>query len=248
MKGNRPDDAGKSYAQAFFEIGKSRSLSPIHLASRVYQEQGSGKSALISGTYNNYKGYYNYFNVKASGQTEKEIIENGLSYAKSQGWNTHYKSLAGGAATIGNNYILKGQDTLYLEKFNVDGSYYPLYTHQYMQNIQAPASEAITTKKMYANAGSLDSAFVFKIPVFLNMPEEQHLESISLDKSTLILQTPDSLTGAPTDLDTHDALTVRYNPANTSDEITVKWKSSNLNVAGITASDSDGKIFVTAEG
>lgn len=248
MKGKLPDDAGKTYAQAFFEIGKSRSLSPIHLASRVYQEQGSGKSALISGTYNNYKGYYNYFNVKASGKTEKEIIENGLSYAKSQGWNTHYKSLAGGAATIGNNYILKGQDTLYLEKFNVDGSYYPLYTHQYMQNIQAPASEAITTKKMYANAGSLDSAFVFKIPVYLKMQEEQHLESISLDKSTLILQTPASLTGAPTDLDTHDALTVRYNPANTSDEITVKWKSSDLNVAGITASDSEGKIFVTAEG
>lgn len=251
MKGNLPDDSGKSYAQAFFEIGKDRLLSPIHLAARVYQEQGSGKSALISGAYAGYEGYYNYFNVRASGTTEKEIIENGLSYAKSQGWNTHYKSLAGGAETIGNGYILKGQDTLYLEKFNVDGSYHPLYTHQYMQNIQAPASESLSTKKMYANAGSLDCAFVFKIPVFKSMPEGQggqHLEQITLDKTTLILQTQDSLTGSPSDLDTESVLAVRYTPADTSDEISVQWDSSNSDVVMVTASDGSNTALVTAAG
>jgi len=248
MKGNLPDDSSKSYAQAFYEIGKNRSLSPIHLASRVYQEQGSGSSALISGTYNGYQGYYNYFNVKASGKTEKEIIENGLSYAKSQGWNTHYKSLSGGAATIGNGYILKGQDTPYLEKFNVDGNYNPLYTHQYMQNIQAPASESLTTKRMYTNAGSLDSAFVFKIPVYIGMQEEKHLQNITLDKTSLILQTSESLTGAPTDLDVTDMLTVQYSPADTSDEITVTWESSNPNAAAVTASDNAKTAHVTATG
>lgn len=246
MKGSLPDDSGKSYAQAFYEIGKDRLLSPIHLASRVYQEQGNGKSALISGAYAGYEGYYNYFNVRANGKTEKEIIENGLSYAKSQGWNTHYKSLAGGAETIGNNYILKGQDTLYLEKFNVDGSYNPLYTHQYMQNIQAPASESFSTKKMYANAGSLDCAFVFKIPVFKNMQEENHLETITLDKTALILQTQSSLTGSPTDLETECMLTMRYSPADTSDEISVKWDSSNSGVVTVTASDNPNTALVTA--
>ena len=248
MKGSLPDDSGKTYAQAFYEIGKNRLLSPIHLASRVYQEQGSGSSALISGTYSGYEGYYNYFNVGASGTTNKEIIESGLSHAKSQGWNTHYKSLSGGAATIGNGYILKGQDTLYLEKFNVDGNYHPLYTHQYMQNIQAPASEALTTKKMYANAGSLNSAFVFKIPVYTGMQEEKHLQSISLDKTSLILQTSDTLTGNPSDLDTQETLSVKYDPADTSDEITVNWSSSDSAIAAVTASDHSNTALVTAVG
>ena len=178
MKGVLPDDSAKrTYAQAFFEIGKNRKLSPIHLASRVYQEQGQGTSGLISGTYPGYENYYNFFNVGVNGSSTTEKIVKGLTYAKSKGWNTRYKSLEGGAATIGNNYILKYQDTLYLEKFNVDrNSPYGLYNHQYMQNIQAPASESSTTKKMYANAGSLGSAFVFKIPVYNNMPNESGSE------------------------------------------------------------------------
>lgn len=178
MKGVLPDDSAKrTYAQAFFEIGKNRKLSPIHLASRVYQEQGKGTSGLISGTYPGYENYYNFFNVGVNGSSTTEKIVKGLTYAKSKGWNTRYKSLEGGAATIGNNYILKYQDTLYLEKFNVDrNSPYGLYNHQYMQNIQAPASESSTTKKMYANAGSLSSAFVFKIPVYNNMPNESGSE------------------------------------------------------------------------
>lgn len=172
MKGTLSDDAeNRTYAQAFYEIGQSRKLSPIHLASRVYQEQGEGKSGLISGTYPGYEGYYNYFNVKASGSSTAEKIKNGLAHAKTKGWNTRYKSLEGGAATIGNNYILKAQDTIYLEKFNVsESSPYGVYEHQYMQNIQAPRSEASNTKKMYAEAGSLNSPFVFKIPVYNNMP------------------------------------------------------------------------------
>ena len=249
MKGKLPDDSSKTYAQAFYEIGKSRTLSPIHLASRVYQEQGNGTSPLISGKYNGYQGYYNYFNVGASGKTDKEVIESGLSYAKSKGWNTHYKSLSGGAATIGNGYILKGQDTLYLQKFDIDDNYNPLYTHQYMQNIQAAASESLTTRKMYANAGSLDSAFVFKIPVYTGMQAEKHLQSVTLDKSSLILQTADSLSGNPTDLDVADMLTVRYNPTNMTDEISsVKWSSSDSKVAKITSTSNSETVQVTAVG
>lgn len=185
MKGMIPDDSSqRTYADAFFEIGKNRKLSPIHLASRVYQEQGKGTSGLISGTYPGFEGYYNYFNIKASGSTDKEKITNGLTYAKSKGWNTRYKSLEGGAAAIGNNYILKNQDTAYLQKFNVDkNSPYGLYNHQYMQNIQAPASESLNTYKMYKNAGSLSSSFVFKIPVYQNMPGSENDSSEGDDKN-----------------------------------------------------------------
>ena len=162
MKGEIPGE-GISYAEAFYNIGRSLKVSPYHLASRVLQEQGQGTSPLISGTYSGYEGYYNYFNIQASGSKNAEVYKKGLSYAKSQGWDTRYKSLAGGAGFDSKNYILAGQDTLYLEKYNlVKGN----YNHQYMQNASAPHTEASKVYSMYEQTGALNNAFVFKIPVF----------------------------------------------------------------------------------
>ena len=184
-----PEDS-QTYAQAFTAIGEKTGVSPFHLASRVLQEQGKGTSILISGKYSGYEGYYNYFNVGASGKTDKDVIESGLQKAKELGWDTRYKSLSGGASFIGANYILKGQDTLYLEKFNVSNGYYKNFEHQYMQNIQAPSSEASNIRKAYNNAGALENSFVFKIPVYNNMPasactKPNTTDTITLDKTTI---------------------------------------------------------------
>lgn len=168
-----PGQDTMTFAEMFWYIGKEeiRKVSPFHLAARVLQEQGQGNSPLISGTYPGYEGYYNYFNIGASGKTNEEVYRNGLQYAMDHGWKGSYLSVLGGADFISANYIKKGQDTLYLQKFNVNpkGSY-PVHTHQYMQNISAPTSEALSMKKLYAGANSLDSTFVFKIPVYENMP------------------------------------------------------------------------------
>ena len=172
MKGEVPG-AGMTYAEAFFQIGVSLKVSPFHLACRVYQEQGEGKSALISGNYTavpEYKGYYNYYNIGASGTTTKQVVESGLARAVKEGWNTHYASLKGGAGIIAKNYILRGQDTLYLQKFDVDSSDGTLYTHQYMQNITAPYTESSMVRRAYVETNSLDNPFVFKIPVYNDMP------------------------------------------------------------------------------
>ncbi len=170
MRGDIPGE-GISYSQNFFNLGQSLGVSPFHLASRVYQEQGvNGTSPLISGEYPGYKGYYNYYNISASGTTDQQVIESGLKYAREKGWNTRCKSIAGGAQFISANYILKGQDTLYLQKFDVDSSYNGLFYHQYMQNITAPMSEGSTTRTAYERAGALNNMFVFKIPVYRNMP------------------------------------------------------------------------------
>lgn len=170
MRGEIPGE-GISYSQNFFNLGQTLGVSPFHLASRVYQEQGvNGTSALISGTYPGYEGYYNYYNVSASGTTDQQVIESGLKYAQSKGWNTRRRSIAGGAEFISKNYILKGQDTLYLQKFDVDDSYNGLFYHQYMQNITAPMTEGSTTRAAYERAGALGNRFVFKIPVYRNMP------------------------------------------------------------------------------
>lgn len=169
MSGAIPGD-GRTYANVFWSIGNSLGVSPFHLACRVYQEQGKGTSPLISGGYSGYEGLYNYFNVGASGSTDDAIIISGLTKARENGWTTRYASLYGGAQVISANYILKGQDTLYLQKFDVDSSYKGLYWHQYMQNICAPESEGKNIKKAYTNSGSLNNTFVFKIPVYSSMP------------------------------------------------------------------------------
>lgn len=160
-----------TYAKTFWAVGKELGVSPIHLACRVYQEQGkNGTSPLISGTYPGYEGYYNYFNIGASGDTDEKVYTSGLQKAKEENWNNGYASIAGGAKIISANYILKGQDTLYLQKFDVDGSYNGLYWHQYMQNICAPSSEGSNVRKLYEGAGAINNPFVFRIPVYNNMP------------------------------------------------------------------------------
>ncbi len=184
-----------TFSHIFWAIGaeENRQVSPFHLAARVYQEQGQGNSPLISGNRPGYEGYYNYFNVGASGTTTEEVIENGLIYARDHGWEGAYYSILGGADVISANYIRKGQDTIYLQKFNVnpfggiDGGH-ALYTHQYMQNISAPTSEGSSVRKLYAQADSLENTFVFKIPVYENMPEAASPKPTARD---ILLQVPE---------------------------------------------------------
>ena len=187
-----------SYPYLIWSFGaeSNRRVSPFHLASRIIQEQGrQGTGDLISGTYPGYEGYYNYFNIRATGTTHAEVVKNGLEYAKGvweqkfrqliadgtanaqdePTWKALYSAyfaLEDGADFISRNYIQKGQDTLYLQKYNVNpNGYYPVYTHQYMQNISAPTTEARNIRNLYNEAGALDMEFNFKIPVYLNMPE-----------------------------------------------------------------------------
>lgn len=176
MNSNQPaPGTTKTYARIFWDTAtnEKRKISPFHLVSRVLQEQGTGTSPLISGTYPGYEGYYNYFNIGATGTTNQQVYESGLSYAQKSGWTSAELAIQGGAEFISGNYIGKGQDTLYLQKFNVNpNSIYGVYNHQYMQNISAPTTEGKNIKRLYEKAGALNSAFVFKIPVYENMPGE----------------------------------------------------------------------------
>lgn len=170
MAGNYTDTDGetRSYADTFMEIGSSLSVSPYHLASRCKQEQGAkGTSPLISGNDSEYAGYYNYYNVRAFTTSNASAAVNGLAYAKQQGWDSIYKSIAGGSAVVADNYVKKGQNTIYFEKFNVVYEK-SLYSHQYMTSLQAAMSEGNSVGKAYSDK---HQAFVFRIPVYTNMPE-----------------------------------------------------------------------------
>lgn len=180
------NDKEISYAQAYMDAAVIADVSPYHLASRTVQEVGKNGSGSTDGNYiaNNgtsYKGYYNFYNISAYAHDGIEAIANGLIYATGSTssnanktkymlpWNSQYKAIVGGAKWIGNGYINNNQDTLYYQKFNVVNK---VYTHQYMTNIMAPASESKTIKNTYNNLGILEQSFTFIIPYYRNMPEK----------------------------------------------------------------------------
>lgn len=174
-KGNKKT-LDKTYVDVIMEASKEYNISPYHLASRIRQEQGAGNAgSMISGTWTggdgNYKGLYNFFNICAYG---KNIVQNGLKYAKSQGWTDPEKSIKGGAKILASGYISIGQDTLYLEKFDVVNGGDGYYSHQYMTNVSASRTEGYTIRNTYTDMGLLssESKIKFKIPVYKNMPEQ----------------------------------------------------------------------------
>ena len=228
------DGSNKSYAQTFVEIGSALNMSPIALASRVRQEQGTkGTSPLISGKYSGFEGYYNYFNIRANGSTKELIYKNGLSYAKEKGWNTRERSLSGGASIIASNYVLRGQDTIYLQKFDVDASDNTLYTHQYMQNIVAPYNESYTTYKAYNNAGLMDNTFVFKIPVYDNMPKGRCIKPNATDVLSLNV---DEVKNLPVD---QNAVLISLINGGQNNDAAITYTSSDERIAKV---DSNGVI------
>ena len=90
------------------------------------------------------------------------------SFGSSNGWDSGYNSIVGGAGYLADKYINLGQNTLYFQKFNVVNEYSGLFGHQYMANVQAAISEGITMGNAYSNK---NQAYVFRIPVYENMPE-----------------------------------------------------------------------------
>ena len=174
MTGYADKEQTKTYVDAFMDAALEFNVSPYLLVSRVIQEVGANGSTIVSGTVAGFEGYYNFYNIKATGDRDK-IISNGLTYAKEQNWDSPYKAIIGGAEFIAKDYISKGQDTLYLQKWDLilpnPGR------HQYMQNIEAPAYESIKTYNGYKNKSAIDESFVFSIPVFKNMPDKTTLPS-----------------------------------------------------------------------
>lgn len=164
------------YVDAFMEAAKNAKISPYHLASRVKQEVVTSTkttSSAVSGTVKEYPGIYNFYNIGAT--SSKNPVLNGLKWASDtkagtylRPWTDPYRSILGGAQYISQGYISKGQNTGYLEKFNVTS--YQTYKHQYMTNVEAAYAEAIKTWNAYS--GMVDQApLLFSVPIFENMPE-----------------------------------------------------------------------------
>jgi len=166
----------KKFSNVILEAGSVSGVSAYFLASRMKQEMGPTRNDLVYGTYKDYpqfNGYYNFFNIGATGKPG-EIQKNGLTTAFKNDWNSEEKSIIGGSTFVGNDYILKGQNTQYFQKWDIQCSNKgSCFSHQYMQNLEAPYNEGISTYKAYQNtlgSGMYLEPFVFVIPVYENMP------------------------------------------------------------------------------
>lgn len=184
-KGNMIN-TNETYSELILRGGQKSAVSTYHLASRIKQEVGPFLSHnSISGKVSGYEGLYNFYNIGATSSAEPlGAIKNGLQFAKdgkgaSQAtknkylipWNNKDKAISGGGVFIGSSYIQVGQNTVYLQKFDVnDDRGSNLFSHQYMTNVLAPYQEAKSIYNGYQKNGILDLPISFIIPIYNNMP------------------------------------------------------------------------------
>lgn len=175
--------AKMTYGEIFLAAAEYTGVSPFHLASRVKQEVVIGTGSVsnsVTGKVEGFEGLYNFYNIGAYHSTVAGgAVANGLKYAKNGStnaamnasmlipWTDPYRSIVGGAYFIGSSYIGRGQNTIYLQKYNVTQT--STYAHQYMANAEAPYSEGRKVASAYAEFEELP--IIFSIPVYLNMPE-----------------------------------------------------------------------------
>lgn len=173
--------AGTNYSKLTYPNGNSitvNSNDSITLVSTTrYKGTGCDTGWYKVNINKSLKSIYNFYNIGAYGSNP---VIRGLAAAagyvdslSGTPWNTREKAIKYGASFIANGYINKGQDTMYYQKFNTGpNNYYDKYTHQYMTNILAPASESLSSYRSYSNLGILDKPYVFKIPVYSSMPSQ----------------------------------------------------------------------------
>ena len=201
-----PENSYETYADVLIAAAKDSGVSPISLASMILVEQGnSGGGNSISGTVSGYKGYYNFYNIRAYRSSGYSAVEYGLLYAKGgdgtrasyyRPWNNRKDSIIGGAVWYAEKYLLRGQDTLYYKKFNVVSK--PYFSHEYMTNVSGAASEANKTANGYKSI--MDTELIFNIPVYKDMPSTVSPYPSSTGNNNCYLSglTVDSYTLTPT--------------------------------------------------
>lgn len=170
------------YTIPMFNAAKSLGISPIHVASRIRLEVGASGSASTDGREftwkgKTYSGYYNFFNIGAYETTidgvKYSAVTRGLAYAAKlvgrttgEPWNNIETAIREGSSTLANNYVTKGQQTIFYQKFNIGPNAGSPYAHQYMTNIQAPAIEGASSYNSYKKGDLLNSKIIFDIPVY----------------------------------------------------------------------------------
>lgn len=162
-----------TYASVICTAAQAAKINPFYFTSKIIGEvclSDGSPSGSVSGTYGGYTGYYNYLNINASDSATGEAIASGLSYAKSKGWDNPKTAIEAGAEFLSSGYIKAGQDTAYLQKFNVSTNSIDT-SHQYMTAVNGVHYMLQKTYDGYVSSNTLENVRTFKIPVYNNMPD-----------------------------------------------------------------------------
>lgn len=195
----------------------------------------------VSGNY--YKVSVTVSNKAYTGFIPKADAYLATSYGRP--WTDPYKSIYYGAQYIHDSFA-DTQYTGYLQKFNVNPESETLYGHEYMANVRAAASEAISSYKAYTSAGILANKKTFVIPVFEKMPNQDLTREDVLVSSkptvSATASTKTSVTLKWTSVDYADAYQVyKYNASNKKYE---KVKTTTLTTyTDSTLSSGDMPIY-----
>ncbi|WVX90598.1 lysin [Xanthomonas phage SU1] len=127
--------------KAVAEGCKKYNINEIYLISHAFLESGNGTSNFASGRY----GMYNYFGIGAYDNNPN----NAIAFAKRRGWTTPAKGIIGGAKFVRQDYINKGQNTLYRMRWNPKAP----ATHQYATDINWCRHQASNIAYYYKKIG-----------------------------------------------------------------------------------------------
>lgn len=227
----------EKYSTVICEAGRRANINPCYLASKIRGEIGNGTSA-TSGKNETYPGIYNFYNIGASDGAG--AIERGLYWAKngttySRPWTSPKKSIIGGAEFVASSYIAQGQFTTYLQKFNVNpGSAYGVYNHQYMTNVCAGAIQAYFSYDSYYSAKLLDNKFVFSIPVFNNMDDQNGTDG------KVMLTGSNNLSGY---INVSGGVNVRKGPSTNNGKVLTKYLPQNTKVTVLDSVKTDSSYY-----
>ena len=133
-------------------VCREADANPYFIIARIIQEQGNKGGATYRMQDTDGTIYYNLFNIGAGGNGD-EVYQNALKKAKEMGWISIELCIRGGIRFLLSSYIAYKQNTIYLNKFDVE-PYNGLYTKQYMQNIEAPKSEGTSMYNKMKQANS----------------------------------------------------------------------------------------------
>ena len=188
LAGRLASEQGTGTVQARGKIGDSLVALHTNKADRVgnamvwgqtYTRDAPATAAVVAKGAAFYNGYYNFFNVGATGLGLFEIRYNAWREATSKEtcakyrgpWKSQARAIEGGAILLRDRYVATHRHTRYLQKFSVAHEAGEFRWRQYMQNIAAPLVEARNVRASYDAADLLDTPFRFVIPVYAKMPD-----------------------------------------------------------------------------
>ncbi|MGE6464022.1 SH3 domain-containing protein [Alkalihalobacillus sp. NPDC078480] len=211
--------------QAFIDAARTNGVNEIYLVSHALLETGNGTSPLAKGISHNGKTVYNMYGIGAyDGNAEQA----GAAYAYNQGWFTKESAIIGGAKFVGNNYISKGQNTLYKMRWNPDAP----ATHQYATDIGWAEKQTSRMASMYNLVD--DYTLHYDIPQYKNQPGTTP-DYTKIDDDQKKDGTPGTTTAN---------LNVRSEPSTSSNRLTLLPSGTKLTII----SKKDGWYQVHANG